>query len=99
MNGKGGMNNKEFEWTIAMFPSSMTLRTHQGSVSCSRSTKAVVAIGGTSSTSVGSGLFISTPACPTLPLYSRRWTSITVCSRVLFGGTYCKDQGISNTGG
>ncbi len=74
--------------TIALLPSSLTLRTHQGSVSCSRLRAAVVEIGKSCSTSVGSGVFTFTPACPNLPLCSRRQTSTSmVHSRVSFGGT------------
>jgi hypothetical protein len=74
--------------TIALFPSSPTLRTCQGSVSCSRLTAAVDEIGGTCSTSVSSGVFTFTLACPTLPLCSRRRTLTSmVHSRVSFGGT------------
>ncbi len=74
--------------TIALFPSPPTLRTCQGSVSCSRLTAAAVEIGRTCSTSVGSGVFTFIPACPTLPLCSRRRTSTSmVHSRVSFRGT------------
>jgi hypothetical protein len=64
--------------TIALFPSSPTLRTRQGIVSCSRLRAATVAICGTCSTSVGSGVFTFTPACPTLPL----------CSNINFYGPF-----------
>ncbi len=88
--GKGAWTMRSLSaiLTIALFPSSLTLRTRQESVSCSRLTVAAVAIIGTCSTSVSSGVFTITPACPTLPLCSRRRTSTSmVHSRVLFGGT------------
>jgi hypothetical protein len=78
MNERGGKNNEEFERyidnsIILLFPD---LEEHQGSVSCSRLTAAAVDIGGTCSTSVGSGVFTLTPACPTLPLCRQQETDI-----------------------
>ncbi len=87
--GKGAwtMRSSSAILSIALFPSSPTLRTCQGSVSCSRLTAAAIEISGTCSTCVGSGVFTFTLACPTLPLCSKRWTSTSmVRSRVSFGG-------------
>ncbi len=55
--GKGAWTARSLSaiLTIALFPSSPTLRTRQGRVSCSRLTAAAVAIGGTCSTSDAAG--------------------------------------------
>jgi hypothetical protein len=79
MNGKGGMNNKEFEYyndnsIVPFFPD---LEDVPGKYN-----------GGICSTSVGAGVFTFTLACLTLPLCSRRWISTSMVHlRVLFGGT------------
>jgi hypothetical protein len=82
MNGKGGMNNEEFEPYIdnSIVPLFPNLRTCQGSVSCSRLTVVVVEIGGTSSTSVASGVFML------LPIWSQTFFRNGDCPYGIFYG-------------
>jgi hypothetical protein len=90
MNGEGGMNNEEFERHIdnSIVPLFPNFEDTPGKCILLKVDSAVIEIGGTCSTSVGSGVFTFTPACPTLPLCRRRQTSTSmVRSRVLFGGT------------
>jgi hypothetical protein len=80
MNEKGSMNNKELErYTnnsiVPLFPN---LEDMPGKRIMLKVNTATIATGWTCSTSVGSGVFTFTLACPTLPLCSRRWTSTTV---------------------
>ncbi len=84
------MDNEEFERYIdnSIVPLFPDLENTPGKCILLKVDSGRIEIGGTCSTSVGSGVFTSTLACPTLPLCSRRQTLTSmVCSRVSFGGT------------